>query len=82
MPNKYKYLLVIQQDWGLGWEDVGEYEEEEYHNWEDDVREFRLAAGNQARTRTIKRRELTDYGRILVARELSEMDWSNPDESN
>lgn len=30
MANKYKYLKVIQQDTGIGWEDVSDYETDSY----------------------------------------------------
>lgn len=61
--NKYKYLLVIQQNFNspYGWEDVSEYEVNsqflrgDYGLWKHDVKEYRLMGYP---TRTIHRREL------------------------
>lgn len=59
--NKYKYLRVIQQNYGCGWEDVSEYEANSSYNAKDrkllvnDLREYRLMGYN---TRVISRKEL------------------------
>lgn len=60
MANKYRYLLVIQQNFGYGWEDISEYDSRtEYNDCWRDVREYRLSTqGMNASTRVIKRREL------------------------
>jgi hypothetical protein len=56
--RKFQYLLVIQQHFGDGWEDVDEYDKHipsERKAWKHDVREYRLLGYP---TRTINRRVL------------------------
>lgn len=59
--NKYKYLRVIQQNFGYGWEDVSEYESNSSYSVKDvkllrnDFKEYQFTG---YATRMIKRREL------------------------
>ena len=54
--NKYRYLLVIQQNYAGYWEDVSEYNKmTEYKDWKHDIKEYKLMGYP---TRTINRREL------------------------
>ena len=59
---KYRYLLVIQQNYSNTWEDVSEYDVMsnylggEYDLWKHDVKEYRLTGYE---TRTIRRRALS-----------------------
>lgn len=64
--NKYKYLIVIQQHYGQGWEDVSQYDSNSYGQClekhtdgtsllKHDLAEYRLTGYP---TRTIKRKEL------------------------
>ena len=59
--NKYKYLKVIQQNYGFGWEDNSEYEATSKGNSIDkqlflgDLKEYRRTGYN---TRVVFRKEL------------------------
>lgn len=64
--TKYKYLKVIQQHYGQGWEDVSEYETDSQGNTKEfhtdgkslikhDLKEYRLTDYS---TRVIRRKEL------------------------
>jgi len=62
--NKYRYLEVIQGNYGYGWEDLSEYENN-YLEARKDLKEYRLGC---------------PYGshRIISRRELSEVQSENP----
>lgn len=59
--NKYKYIKVIQQNYGQGWEDCSEYETNSSYITKDkgllkhDLKEYNLLGYP---TRVIKRKEL------------------------
>lgn len=59
--NKFRYILVIQQNYGCGWEDCSEYETNSTYSSHDkslvshDMREYRLLGYS---TRLIKRKEV------------------------
>ena len=61
--NKYKYLKVIQQNYGFGWEDNSEYEATSKGNSIDkklflgDLKEYRRTGYN---TRVVFRKELNE----------------------
>jgi hypothetical protein len=52
--NKYRYLQVIQQHFGHGWEDVSEYGRAECKELKHDAKEYRRLGYP---TRIIRRRE-------------------------
>ena len=60
MANKWLYLIVIQQWFGQGWEDVSKYDKSEYKDWKHDVKEYRRLGYP---TRTVGRRELNEEAR-------------------
>ena len=58
--RKYKYLLVIQGNYGRGWEDESEYDSnipDERKQAYDDLHEYNMTAGGH---RLIRRRVLND----------------------
>jgi len=59
--NKYKYLSVIQQYYGQGWEDVSEYEtNSSYQNFEKSGIFYTDAKGRQ-RERSLINHDLKEY---------------------
>ena len=58
MPKqtKYKYVKVIQGYFGSGWEDVSEYDKQEFYCVKNDLKEYRLS--NTGSYRVIDRRIL------------------------
>ena len=56
--NKYKYLKVIQGNFGCGWEDVCDYEKDEFSQVKRDLKEYRLS--NTGPYRVINRRALNN----------------------
>ena len=42
--NKYSYVKVIQGNYGYGWEDVSQYDKQEYSLARQDLKEYRLSA--------------------------------------
>lgn len=54
--NKYKYLFVLQGDYGQGWEDLTC--SESYKEIREDLRAYRLNEGGEYRI--IHRRELNE----------------------
>jgi hypothetical protein len=54
--NKYLYLLVIQGNYGQGWEDLCDYEK--YKEARADFKEYRISESRYAAHRIIRRREL------------------------
>ena len=41
--NKFEYVKVIQGHFGQYWEDVSEYNKEEFKNIKHDLKEYRLS---------------------------------------
>ena len=41
--TKYNYVKVIQGNFGYGWEDVSEYDKQDYHLVKNDLKEYRLS---------------------------------------
>ena len=41
--NKYSYVKVIQGNFGYGWEDVCEYNKQEFPTVKNDLKEYRLS---------------------------------------
>lgn len=54
--NKYSYVKVIQGNYGYGWEDVCEYNKQEFSTVKNDLKEYR--ASNTGSYRVIDRRVL------------------------
>ena len=54
--NKYCYVKVIQGNFGYGWEDVCEYDKQEFATVKNDLKEYR--ASNTGVYRVIDRRIL------------------------
>ena len=54
--NKYSYVKVIQGNFGYGWEDVCEYDKQDYSLVKNDLKEYRLS--NTGAYRVIGRRVL------------------------
>ena len=54
--NKYSYVKVIQGNFGCGWEDVCEYNKQEFYTVKNDLKEYRLS--NTGVYRVINRRVL------------------------
>lgn len=54
--NKYSYVKVIQGNYGYGWEDVSEYDKQEFATVKNDLKEYR--ASNTGVYRLINRRVL------------------------
>ena len=54
--NKYNYVKVIQGNFGYGWEDVCEYDKQDYPLVKNDLKEYRLS--NTGVYRVINRRVL------------------------
>ena len=54
--NKYSYVKVIQGNFGYGWEDVCEYDKQDYSLVKNDLKEYRLS--NTGAYRVINRRVL------------------------
>ena len=54
--NKYSYVKVIQGNFGYGWEDVCEYNKQEFTTVKNDLKEYRLS--NTGAYRVIDRRIL------------------------
>ena len=54
--NKYSYIKVIQGNYGYGWEDVSEYDKQEFATVKNDLKEYRLS--NTGAYRLIDRRIL------------------------
>lgn len=54
--NKYSYVKVIQGNFGYGWEDVSEYDKQDFSLVKNDLREYRLS--NTGSYRVIDRRIL------------------------
>lgn len=54
--NKYSYIKVIQGNYGYGWEDVSEYDKQEFATVKNDLKEYRLS--NTGSYRVINRRVL------------------------
>ena len=54
--NKYSYVKVIQGNFGYGWEDVCEYNKQEFATVKNDLKEYRLS--NTGSYRVIDRRIL------------------------
>ena len=41
--TKYRYVKVIQGNFGRGWEDVSEYDKQEFSTVKNDLKEYRLS---------------------------------------
>ena len=54
--NKYSYVKVIQGNFGYGWEDVCEYDKQDYPLVKNDLKEYRLS--NTGAYRVVNRRVL------------------------
>ena len=56
--NKYRYLWVIQGNYGYGWEDLAEYDKSKYSDCDVicDAKEYQIS--DNAPKRLISRREL------------------------
>ena len=54
--TKYRYVKVIQGDFGYGWEDVSEYDKQDFPLVKNDLKEYRLS--NTGVYRVIDRRVL------------------------
>ena len=54
--TKYSYVKVIQGNFGYGWEDVSEYDKQDYQLVKNDLKEYR--ASNTGVYRVIDRRVL------------------------
>ena len=54
--TKYIYVKVIQGNYGYGWEDVCEYDKQDYPLVKNDLKEYRLS--NTGSYRVINRRVL------------------------
>ena len=54
--TKYNYVKVIQGNFGYGWEDVSEYNKQEFSTVKNDLKEYRLS--NTGTYRVIDRRLL------------------------
>ena len=54
--NKYSYVKVIQGYFGYGWEDVSEYDKQDFSTVKNDLKEYRLS--NTGAYRLIDRRVL------------------------
>ena len=54
--TKYSYVKVIQGNFGYGWEDVSEYDKQDYSLVKNDLKEYRLS--NTGVYRVIDRRVL------------------------
>ena len=54
--NKYSYVKVIQGNFGYGWEDVSEYDKQDFSTVKNDLKEYRLS--NTGVYRVIDRRIL------------------------
>ena len=54
--NKYNYIKVIQGNFGHGWEDVCEYDKQDFSLVKNDLKEYRLS--NTGVYRVIDRRIL------------------------
>ena len=54
--TKYSYVKVIQGNFGYGWEDVSEYDKQEFATVKNDLKEYRLS--NTGAYRVIDRRVL------------------------
>ena len=56
MANKYNYITVIQGSFGYGWEDLSEYDRDDWRNVQADLKEYRYS--NTGSYRRVNRREL------------------------
>ena len=54
--NKYKYVKIIQGNFGYGWEDVSTYDKQDFFLVKNDLKEYRLS--NISAYRAINRRVL------------------------
>ena len=54
--TKYRYVKVIQGNFGYGWEDVNEYDRQDFSTVKNDLKEYRLS--NTGTYRAINRRVL------------------------
>lgn len=60
MANKYKYLKVIQQDTGSGWEDVSDYETDS--TWQPLERvQKKFPSGRWHYSTTLLKEDLKEY---------------------
>ena len=54
--TKYRYVKVIQGNFGYGWEDVSEYDRQDFSTVKNDLKEYGLS--NTGAYRVINRRVL------------------------
>ena len=54
--NKYRYVKLIQGNFGYGWDDVSEYDKQDFSLVKNDLKEYRLS--NTGSYRVIDRRIL------------------------
>ena len=54
--NKYRYVKLIQGNFGYGWEDISEYDKQDFSLVKNDLKEYRLS--NTGSYRVIDRRIL------------------------
>ena len=54
--NKYRYVKLIQGNFGYGWEDISEYDKQDFSLVKNDLKEYRLS--NTGSYRVIDRRVL------------------------
>ena len=54
--NKYRYVKLIQGNFGYGWDDVSEYDKQDFSLVKNDLKEYRLS--NTGSYRVINRRIL------------------------
>lgn len=77
--NKYKYLKIIQQNYGQGWEDVSEYETNSAYTFNEGSGKFReLKSGRKVEipliTHDYKEYNLTGYPtRVVRRKELNNL---------
>ena len=73
MVNKYKYVKVIQQNYGQGWEDVSEYEANSSYT----PKEYSNKLSPKGLKETLLRHDLREYRltgyqtRVINRRELN-----------
>ena len=54
--TKYSYVKVIQGNYGYGWEDVSQYDKQDFSDVKNDLKDYRLS--NTDSYRVIDRRVL------------------------
>jgi len=76
-PTKYNYILVIQQHYGQGWEDVSEYEADSQGNAKEMDDKIHVGKTGREYKETLLKHDLREYNlmgyatRVIFRKELN-----------